>query len=122
MLETQDQTARSVIARQEKAFVAMKHDWKDKTAKDPEIGGENFARNAEIASRAWNKLATPELKKIAEESGIGNHPEVVRLMLRIGNLLSEDQLVRGGQGPVASTKSKEEIMYGSPLPASAPMK
>jgi len=121
MLETKDQTARNVIARQNQAFESTKKAWKDQTAKDPQIGGENYARNIEIASRAWDKFADAELKKIAEETGIGNHPAVIRAFLRIGNAMSEDRLVRGTTGPTPGKKSKEDILYGNPKPSTEAM-
>ena len=121
MLQTKDQAARNLIARQNQAFESTKKAWKEQAAKDPEIGGEHFTQNIEMAARAWDKLATPALKKIAEDSGIGSHPEVVRLMVKVGRMMSEDRLVRGNVGAIPGKKSKEEIMYGNPKPATEPL-
>lgn len=123
MLETKDQTARNVIARQNAAYAAEKKTWPDIASKDPEIGGENYARNIEQAARAWQKLASPKLQELCDEkhSGLGSHPELIRLMVRVSRIISEDRLVLGTTGAVPSKKSKEDIMYGNPKPATEAM-
>ena len=41
-------------------------------------------------------FATPELKKALNETGFGNHPELVRLFVKIGKSLSEDSFTTKG--------------------------
>lgn len=113
-LQTKDQTARAVLQRQSDLVKTIQKTWKDQVSKDPEIGGDKFTENVEIAKRAWDKLATPDLKKWADETGLGNHPEVVRLMVRVGKLISEDRLVRGAPGGAPKSRNPEDVLYGSP--------
>lgn len=61
---------------------------------DPELGGVNQEKNIAVAQRALNTFATPELKALLEQ-GMGSHPEVIRMFLRIGNKIKEDTLVSG---------------------------
>ena len=60
---------------------------------DPELGGVNYDKNLGIAQRALNTFATPELKALLEQ-GMGSHPEVMRMLLRIGKGMREDILVK----------------------------
>jgi hypothetical protein len=48
-----------------------------------------------IAKKALDQFATPEFKSFLEESRLGNNPEVIRFMLRVGKAVSEDRFVGG---------------------------
>lgn len=69
--------------------------WEEETRKDPEIGGANFEANQGIAMAAYKQFATPALRTILTGSGLGNHPEVVRLFYRIGKSMQQDKGVAG---------------------------
>ena len=43
-------------------------------------------------------FATPALKAALNETGFGNHPELVRLFVKIGKSLSEDSFTTKGAG------------------------
>lgn len=122
VLSAQDNAARSVIDRQNVAFKATQAQWKTDAAKDPEFGGEAFAKNVEIAKRAWDIVASPALKAMADQTGLGNHPEVVRMMVKIGKMMAEDTMIRGAVGGVTGKKAPEDVLYGSPKSGSEPMK
>ena len=40
-------------------------------------------------------FATPEFRQLLEQTGMGNHPEVIRTFYRAGKAISEDGLVSG---------------------------
>ncbi|MEX5343088.1 hypothetical protein [Pseudomonas sp. I2] len=87
-------------------------EWASELQADPEFGGAKFEANVAIAQRALGEFGTPELSKALAETGMGSHPEVVRLFHRIGQQLVEGQLHRGSGNP--SRKSNEEVFYGKP--------
>jgi len=78
-----------------------KKQWLEEVKKDPEIGGDKFDVTVSKAKRVIDKFGSDKLKAALNESGLGNHPEVVRLFAKIGDLDKEDTHV-GGNGPVAS--------------------
>lgn len=80
--------------------------WADDTRGDKELGGDKFAENLAVASKALDTFGTPELKKLLNESGLGNHPEIVRAFYRAGNAISEDKHVRGNGTSPAPTDAK----------------
>mgnify|MGYP006127824379 FL=1 len=57
--------------------------------------GKNYDGKLDYAKRAFGQIGTPELSKLMDESGMGNHPEVIRAFSRVGEMLGEDSLVIG---------------------------
>lgn len=100
---------------QEEANVAefiekRKTDWAAEIQGDKEIGGEAFKENVELAHRVIKRYGTESLTKELNRSGYGNHPELVRLLSRIGKSMSEDQLVLPG-AQAGGKKNIEDIFY-----------
>ncbi len=87
-------------------FNQLMNDWRDQSKNDSEFGGDNFEESVRIAQSAVTKYGTPELKQLLEEHGVGNHPEVVRFMVRVGKTLKED--VPGSTG-TASSKAEDRV-------------
>ena len=109
-----------VIASHEQAQAeVMQADWAKTNAEwaaasraDAEYGGDKFNSSLEAAQRALDKFGTPGLREYLTASGGGNHPEMIRLMARVGNAFSDDRPV-GSETPAKSqTKSHAEILYG----------
>ncbi len=81
-------------------FNQLKSDWRNDSMKDDEFGGDNFEENVKVAQNAINQYGTPGLKQLLDDYGVGNHPEVVRFMVRVGQTLKED--VPGSAGSATS--------------------
>lgn len=92
---------------QAEALAQIRQTWADSAKADKEIGGEAFAENLGAAKKALDSFGTPELRTLLNESGIGNHPEVIRFMARAGKAISSDTFVPGGQrsGPTDPAKT-----------------
>ncbi len=88
-------------------------EWVDQVKGDTELGGEGFARNSELAKRVINRYGSDALKKELNETGLGNHPELVRFVSRIGKSMSEDQLILPGKNAGGVSKSMEDVFYGN---------
>lgn len=99
------------LKRSNVEFEQMKSQWVESVKKDPEIGGDNYAANVELAHRALEKYGTPQFKQELESSGFGNHPELVRIFARIGKSLADDKFVSPG-AVSGGKKSYEDIFYG----------
>lgn len=69
--------------------------WADETRADKELGGDKLAQTLATAQKAL-ALGPPELKQLLKDSGLGNHPVVVRFMHTVGKALSEDKFVPSG--------------------------
>jgi hypothetical protein len=84
-------------------------DWGAATKEDKEIGGEKFEANLTRAKQAMDKFATPELREFLETSGMGNHPELIRVFVKVGAAMSEDNLVTANE---KGQRSAADVLYG----------
>ncbi|CAI3798653.1 hypothetical protein GLGCALEP_02140 [Pseudomonas sp. MM221] len=84
--------------------------WEKSLREDAAFGGANFDANVGVAQKALAQFGTPELSTMLKESGLGSHPEVVRLFHRIGQQLAEGQLHSGSGNQ--SRKTDAEVFYG----------
>lgn len=103
MFATMVPTAREYLM---KDLVAKSKEWASLSAKDPEIGGADFEAKRGIASQAYKHYATPELRAILNGSGLGAHPEVVRLFYRIGKTMQQDTGVTGSASAPAGVRRR----------------
>ena len=93
-----DKVAPVIQARQAKEVEKARTEWAEKSQSDEEFGGENLSSNLEVAKSALDAFGTDPLKQLLAESGLGNHPEVIRFMYRAGKAISEDSYVGNSQG------------------------
>lgn len=89
-----------------KDLMVKSKEWASLSAKDPEIGGADFEAKRGIASQAYKHYATPELRAILNGSGLGAHPEVVRLFYRIGKTMQQDTGVTGSASAPAGVRRR----------------
>lgn len=113
MLERESANVASFVEQQEQARDQMRSSWLEQTKTDKEIGGEQFNANAELAKRVVEKFGTDEFKKALDESGLGNHPELVRILARIGKAMGNDTLVVPGSTSGTPKPSMAERLYPS---------
>lgn len=92
------------------AFNQLMNDWQNQSENDKEFGGDKFDENIKIAQSAISKFGTPELKQLLEEHGVGNHPEVIRFMVKVGKLTAED-VPDGTQTAPSAAKDRVSTLY-----------
>lgn len=86
--------------------------WADQARADKEIGGDKLTANLAIAKKAVERFGSPELSRLLNETGLGNHPELIRAFWKAGQAISEDRFVAGsGNGNVASDPAKQMFPY-----------
>ena len=93
-----DKVAPVIQARQAEQVEKARVEWAEESKSDQEFGGETFETNLEVAKTALNAFGTDPFKQLLSESGLGNHPEVIRFMYRAGKAISEDSYVGNSQG------------------------
>lgn len=93
-----DKVAPVIQARQAEQVEKARVEWAEESKSDEEFGGETFENNLETAKTALNAFGTEPFKQLLSESGLGNHPEVIRFMYRAGKAISEDSYVGNSQG------------------------
>ena len=111
LLEAQSAEAAAAKEGQTALLETSKTQWLDATKADKEIGGEGFGKNAEIAKRVVDKYGSPELKAALNETGLGNHVELIRLLVRIAkaNNMNEDSFVSGSAASGGNTSAADKL-------------
>ena len=90
-----DKIAPVMAQRQVEQFEALRTEWRQASSSDQEFGGAKLTENMAVAKKALDAFATPEFRQLLEQTGMGNHPEVIRTFYRAGKAISEDGLVSG---------------------------
>lgn len=101
-----DIAIKAEVQRRE-AFAAQTKAWGDAVAADKELGSPE---NQALARKAIDTFGTPELREILNVTGLGNHPEMVRLALRIGKSISEDKVLGKSAGE-APARDFASLLY-----------
>lgn len=71
--------------------------WRTASKADATIGGEKFAENLAIAKEARQAFGDEELGKLLDETGIGDHPAVIRAFYNMGVVNREHKFVNPGK-------------------------
>lgn len=116
LLERENSVLVNHIQAQEKAYQEASSKWVEELRADKEFGGEVFNQNAELAKRFINRFGSQTLKTTLDQTGLGNHPELFRMVVRAAKAMSEDQLVIPPTQPANRPKSMAERFYGKSNP------
>jgi len=100
-----DKMAPAIAERQTEQVAAIRKDWFEASKSDKEFGGEKLEQNLGVAKKALDTFGSPELNQLLVSTGLGNHPEVIRMMYRAGKAIGEDTFVSGGGSTTPSAKS-----------------
>lgn len=104
-LYTTIKRAEAVQAQQ--AWTKQLDDWGTASRLDPEIGGVQFEANIQHAQKALKTFA-PELSDVLRQTGMGNHPAVVKAFVRIGKQMAEATFHSGAPSPASEP---EKVMF-----------
>jgi hypothetical protein len=95
--------------KQQQAVQQVQNAWIERAKADAEFGGEALKENLGYAKRALDTFGTPELTAFLNQTGAGNHPEIIRTFVKVGRMLGEDGVVKGNVS--ASSRSITDILY-----------
>tara|TARA_R100001509_G_scaffold81915_1_gene46106 strand:- start:46 stop:699 length:654 start_codon:yes stop_codon:yes gene_type:complete len=93
-----DKVAPVIQERQAKELERVQAEWANESKSDSEFGGEALSDNIGVAKTALDTFGTDALKSLLQETGFGNHPEIIRFMYRAGKAISEDSYVGNSTG------------------------
>lgn len=100
-------------AEQGRAFADQVAEWGDQTRNDAEIGGAKFEENLKVALTGLQSFGTPELTNLLNQTGLGNHPEMIRFCHRVGMALQEDKTLQPGAAGGAKL-SAAQVLFDNP--------
>ena len=109
-----DRIAEATLRQLSDAGAAQKAEWLSATKADPDIGGGKLEETLHFASKALDHFGFEEgsdFRKMLTETGFGNHPDMVRIMRDVGEMLSEDGFARANAGGSTTDAPLHERMY-----------
>ena len=110
LVDFQASRVQAGLANDVDAFEQMIGGWKTDARNDSEFGGDKYDESTSIAAAAVEKFGTPEFKRLLNDHGVGDHPEMIRFMLKVGRLTKED--VPGGtSAPQSRESSRVNDLY-----------
>ena len=86
-------TQESVVRQIEGAAAAQKQAWHQAFVSDPEIGGARRTETEHFAAKGLDALGYAQghpFRQALDNSGFGNHPDMIRAFRRLGELVGED--------------------------------
>jgi hypothetical protein len=99
-------------AKMAERWNTLQDKWVEEAKNDKEYGGQNFEKSLGAAKLALEKFGNPALNKLIEQTGMGNNPEFIRLLVKVGNTVKEDNVMTGGNG-VGEQKSAAKTLFPS---------
>ena len=96
--ETQEQTRQEMLQR-----------WADKTKA---VLGPQYEEHLAVAVRAARTYGGEELQTLLKETGLGNHPVIVKTFYAIGRATGEDAST-GGPAAAQTDKTFAQALYGA---------
>lgn len=91
------------------AFAKQVDDWAKQVKADPELGKEE---NLAAARSFVNTFGDDDLKSLLNSTGMGNHPAVVRALLKASKAISEDKFIAGKSDAEPAKKDPAAVLYG----------
>lgn len=90
-----DMDAKRSASSTEAALAAQKQQvdtWVGELKNDPDFGGAKFEANVGIANKALAAFGSPELTQFFKDTGLGNHPLLVKAFHKAGMQLGEGSI------------------------------
>lgn len=104
------QFAERLMDAQVDAFSQLKKEWVQEAKADPQIGGTRWRETEHLIATALDAAGAPrgsKFRQLLDETGLGNHPEMIRVFRTLG------QRLRSAKAGASTKKlSREELWYG----------
>lgn len=113
LIEFEAHRMTQLVQSQVDGWENQKSQWVEQLRADPEIGGNDLLTKMATAVRAVHRVGGDALVQALDDTGAGNHPELVRAFYRIGLAMTEDHFSGSGEPlEVGGKKTRAQIMYG----------
>lgn len=112
---TQDQ----MNQQYEMQVAATRKEWLDSARADPEIGGPNWKESLAVGAKALDLLGAPKgspFRDLLNDSGLGNHPEVIRIFAKVGRAIGDDPQFLRSNGAHQPKRDRAETLYPEDTP------
>lgn len=91
------------------SWTAQQAEWVKAIQTDKDLGGANLKATQQTTQRAMKAFSTPDFSKFLDQSGLTNHPEMVRFLARVGQTLKEDNIAGTSTHSGSGKLTDEEV-------------
>lgn len=112
------QVQQRFMQQQADDFAATKTQWAKEASEDSEIGGKNWKQTQTLAAKALDHFGAPadsDFRKLLNETGLGNHPVMIKMFRNVGAALSEETTFAQGDGRVGKA-DRLSTLYPNDVP------
>lgn len=98
------------------AGAALRKEWAEASKADPEIGGAKFDKTIDDVATVWQQFGIKPgvgIRQILDDSGLGNHPDMLRFLARVGKSMGEGSFIPPGGAGSGERKTDKDVFYGS---------
>jgi hypothetical protein len=114
-LERESAVISDFVKNQQEGLKTQTQAWVNEIKNDKEIGGAKYDESLQHANRALDRWAPPEFVQMLKDTGLANHPAMVRTFFKISQAMKDDAMIippnHNGGG-----KSAAELLYGGTKP------
>jgi hypothetical protein len=82
----------SLVKEAQRRDLEVREQWKSETLK---VLGADADKQLAFAAKALDRFGTPQTRQFLEQTGLGNHPSLVQLLITAGKAISEDAFIAG---------------------------
>lgn len=108
LIEFQAQHVAKLQEQQAATWTDLREGWKKESLK---VLGPKSDESLALVARSRDRFSSPELNKLLNESGLGDHPAVIKHFIELGKQISEDTVVDGKPASGNTNKTIAEILY-----------
>lgn len=100
--------------RQAAATAKLIEGWAKDVKADKEIGGKDYDANTAAGRQFLADFGNEQVAVLLDKTGLGNHPEVVRMFVRAGKAMGEARAEKGDKSAGKTDKATEisNTLYG----------
>lgn len=100
-----EQAAQKIAAQ----WTAQQQAWQDEVKADPAFAGDKLAPALGQISRLIDAHGTEELRTAMDQTGMGNHPAMIRFLHKLSGFLTEGGALPGGNAPAQEKTQAQRI-------------
>lgn len=96
LLQREHETQQQAATLQAQAVETHSKAWLDELKNDKDFGGAKFNETVALSALAVARHGSPELIKFLEETKLGSHPGLVKMLAKVMSLTQDDKAGGGG--------------------------
>ena len=95
LVEFDIKRTQDAVSKEGDAWTELTEGWKKESNTDKEFGGANLEANLAVAKKGRDAFGNKEFTSMLEITGVGNHPEMIRFLFKLGSKLGDDKILQG---------------------------